>query len=151
VCSLPIKKAKRKKPSMLNKATANDGSDHQHHHQINIGDILLHSESKITIIQVVSQSTSSLTFDKPIIRRLSPNSSGTNGVQTIVPCDVKNIPPLKDSHERLKTSSTKKFMRMQKAGLALVKELKSKVITPNHSEQKPFTIITADDNERTHL
>jgi len=136
---------------MLNKATTNDGNDHQPHHPIVIGDILLHSESKISIIQVVIQSltiTSSSTLDKPTIHRLSSNSSGTNGVQTTVPCDLKNISTDKLNSERTKTSSsTKKLMRMHKAGLALVKELKSKVIITNHNEQKTSTV----DDERTHL
>jgi len=104
---------------MLNKATTNDGNDHQPHHPIVIGDILLHSESKISIIQVVIQSlttTPSSTLDKPIIHRLSSNSSGTNGLQTIVPCDLKNISSGKLNHEQIKTSSSssssKKIMRI---------------------------------------
>jgi hypothetical protein len=150
-CVLYRQKVKEKrKRSMLNKTTSNDGNDHQHQHSIVMGDILLHSESKIIVVQVVIQSlstTSSSTLNKPTIHRLSPNSSGTNTLQTIVPCDLKNNPPIKINHERTKTSSSKKIIRMHKAGLALVKELKSKVITPNQTEQKTITV----DNERTHL
>jgi len=145
-----LTRSKKRKRSMLNKATTN-GNDHQHHqHVVVMGDILLHSESKITIIQVIIQSlstTSSLTVDKPIIHRLSPNSSGINGLQTIVPCELKNTPPVKEMNERIKSSSSKKLMRMHKAGLALVKELKSKVKTSNYTEEKTLTI----DDERTHL
>ncbi len=147
------KKKKKRKRSMLNRLTTNDGSDH--HHQIIIGDVLLHSETKITAIPVVIQSISlisSVIPNKPIIHRLSPNSSGTNGSQTIIPCDLKNNIPVKVSHARTKTSpSSKKLLRMHKAGLAFVKEFKSKVITPNDTEPKALTTTTIDDNERTHL
>ncbi len=138
---------------MLNRVTTNDGSEHQHHHQIIIGDILIHSETKITLIPVVIQSISSISSiipNKPIIHRLSPpNSSGTNGSQTIIPCDLKNTVPVKVSQPR--TKSSKKFLRIPKAGLVLVKEFKSKVISPNDTEPKALTTNTTDDNERTHL
>jgi hypothetical protein len=136
---------------MLNRVTANDASsDHQHHHQIVIGDVLIHSETKITVIPVIIQSVSpvsSVILNKPIIHRLSQNSSGTNGPQTIIPCDLKNTIPVKVSQPQIKTS--KKLLRMHKAGLALVKEFKSKVISPNDTEPKSLTKI--DDSERTHL
>jgi len=132
VCSSLVKR-KKKKERMLNKASTNeDGQQH-----VVIGDILLHSGSKITLIQVVIHSLStapSLTLEKPNIHRLSANSSGTVGSQTLVPCDLKNAPSVKITPERTKpSSSSKKLLRMQKAGMALVKELKSKVATPNHT------------------
>ncbi len=132
----------------------NDVSDH-HDHQVVVGDILLHFEPRITIIQVVAQllsPTSSSTLNKPVIHRPSGNSSKMNGSQTIIPCDLKNTPSAKPSHERIKSSSSsKRMLRMHKAGLALVKELKHKVINSNHAEQKTLTVNTTDDHERTHL
>jgi hypothetical protein len=131
----------------MSNETATNNDEHRHQHIV-IGDILLHSELNITIIQVVIHSlsvTSPLTVDKPIIHRLSANSSGTNGF----PCDLKNTSPDKVTPERIKKSlsSRKKLIRMHKAGLALVKEFKSKVVTSNHNDSKSVNMNT--DNERT--
>ena len=139
---------------MLNKTETNGGDDLPHHHHIVIGDILLHSESKILTIPVIINllsPTSSSTIAKPIIRRLTPNSSGTNGSQTIIPSDLKNTASVKVNSERRRTSlsSKKKFLRMHKAGLALVKEFKSKVISLNHNDLK--SVNTNTNDQRTHL
>ncbi|CAF0804412.1 unnamed protein product [Rotaria sordida] len=139
---------------MLNQTTMNNTHDH-HPQNIIIGDILLHLESKPTIIQVVTHTilstASSLIVDKPIIRRLSPNSSGTSTSQTIISCDLKNNLPIKSTHERIKTSSKKKLMRVPKASMALVKEWKSKVTNPTHPELKSYTTNTNIDNEHTYF
>jgi hypothetical protein len=153
VCSSRTKSKKKKNEvSMLNITTTNDCDYHRQN--VVIGDILLHSESKITIIQVIIQSLSTIpssTHDKPLIRRLSPNSSGTIGSQTLVPCDLKNTTVIKVTHERTKTSSSKKIIRMHKAGLALVKELKSKVGTSSKTTTKSLTANTDAESERTHF
>lgn len=134
---------------MLNKPTTNDSHNHQQH--VVVGDILLHTEEKIIPIQVFSQllsATSSLTPDKQIIQRLLPNSSKTNTSQTTVSCDLKNTTSIKPTSEPIKnSSSSKKILRIHKAGLALVKEFKSKVIISNQTEQKSITA----DTERTYL
>lgn len=136
---------------MLNKASINDDG----HQQVIIGDILLHSGSKITTIQVVIHSlpttTPSLTLDKSIIHRPSQTPSGANGSQTIVPCDLTNTPPKKETQERTKSLSSKKLMRMQKAGVALVKELKSKVVASNQTESKTTTVYTNNNDEGTQF
>ncbi|CAF2413377.1 unnamed protein product [Rotaria sp. Silwood2] len=141
---------------MLNQITLNNNHDHHHYQNIVIGDIVLHSELKPTIIPVVIHSilstTSSVTIDKSIIRRLSPNSSGTSASQTIVSCDLKNSLPVKDTHERIKLSSSKKkLMNMHKVSMAFVKEFKSKVKSPTHPELKSFTTNTNIDNEQTYF
>ncbi|CAF3242683.1 unnamed protein product [Rotaria socialis] len=134
----------------------NNSHDHPHiHHQnIVIGDIFLHLETKPIIIQVVIQSplaTSPLTLDKPVVHRLSPNSSGQTGSQGIISCDLKNSVPIKATHERTKSSSTKKLMRVHKASLALVKELKSKVSSSNQSELKSITTNANVNAEHTYF
>ena len=145
---------------MVSKITSNDGIDNPHHHhqQIVIGDLLLHSETKIVVIQVLIQSSTSIpptNFNAPIIHRLLPaNSSGTNNSSsTIISCDLKNTSPVNSSHSRSKTlSSSKKLRRMRKAGLALVKELKTKVVAPNYTTEKTVTVDPShDDDEQTHL
>ncbi|CAF1251070.1 unnamed protein product [Adineta steineri] len=144
---------------MLNKASINDDGDHNHHQQqqqhVVIGDILLHSDSKTAIIQVVIHSlktSSSLTSDKPIIQRQSANSSGINNSQAIVSCDLKNTPPIKVTEEQVKSRSSKKLVRIQKAGMALVKDFKSKVIHTNQSEPKTTnTKNTNSDTEQTYF
>lgn len=41
---------------------------------------------------------------------------------------------------------------MRKAGLALVKELKTKVVAPNYTTEKTVTVDPShDDDEQTHL
>ncbi|UJR23250.1 hypothetical protein I4U23_026270 [Adineta vaga] len=146
---------------MLNKASINDDGDRHYQQQqqkqqqplLILGDILLHCESKLVTIQVVTQTsrtTSPLTYEKPIIHRLSANSTGTNNSQTLVPCDLKNALPIKVTSERTKsTLSTKKLVRMQKAGVALVKEFKSKVVNGNHSESKAITVHEDSNREQT--
>ncbi|CAF0847552.1 unnamed protein product [Rotaria sp. Silwood1] len=142
---------------MLNQTTMNSNHDHDHHQNIIIGDIVLHSELKPTIIPVVTHSIPSTkspsTVDKPVIRRLSPNSSGTSASQTIVSCDLKNSLPVKGTQEQIKTSSLpkKKLMSMHKAGVAFVKEWKSKVKNPTHPELKSFTTSTNIENEQTYF
>ena len=150
----------KREERMLTKASANDDGDRhrqqQAHAHVVIGDILLHSKSKLTIIRVVTPSLPSSTLsavcDKPIIHRLSANSSGTNAPQTLVPCDLKNTPPVKADPERVKSSSSsKKLMRMQKAGLALVKEFRTKVINGNHPEPKASKAHTEFDHQQTQF
>ncbi|CAF1519539.1 unnamed protein product [Rotaria magnacalcarata] len=134
----------------------NNSHDHPHiHHQnVVIGDIFLHLEAKPIIIQVVIQSplaTSPLALDKPVVHRLSTNSSGKTGSQGIVSCDLKNSLPIKGIRERTKSSSTKKLMRVHKASLTLVKELKSKVSGSNQTELKSIVANANVNTEHTYF
>lgn len=147
---------------MLSKVTTNDGIDNHHYHQqqqIIIGDLLLHSETKIVVIPVSIQSSPSILSTKSnssIIHRSLPSSSGTNQSTTMISCDLRNTSPVKSSHSQSKTFPTKKLRRMRKAGLAIVKELKTKVITPNYTSSRTVTVNGMegegdDHNEQTHL
>lgn len=82
--------------------------------------------------------------DQPIVRRLAPNPSAVGG-------DLKNAPPNEATADRTKALASKKIVRMQKAGWALVKELKSKVRTGKPTESVTFTAIDDDGGERTHF
>lgn len=157
---LEKKKSRReRKRNMLSKVTTNDGIDNYHHQQqIIIGDLLLHSEAKIVVIPVFIQSSPSISSTKSnssIIHRSIPSSSGTNSSTTIVSCDLKNTSPVKSSHPQSKTFPSKNLRRMRKAGLAIVKELKTKVITPNYTASRTVTVNGIDENddtnEQTHL
>jgi hypothetical protein len=113
---------------MYHQSTTNDGN--YQHHQMVIGDILLHSETKSAPIQVIIQSLTdvpSLIPDKTIILRALPKSSDIVNNQTKVPCDLKN--PIKVKLTREHTFSSKKIMLIHETGSTLVKKLKSKVIT----------------------
>lgn len=141
---------------MLNPTMSNKSIDPRQHQSIVIGDILLHSESKTSVIQVLENSrptTPSLIPEKPIINRISPNSSGTTGVNTIVACDLKNTAPVKEINERIKSSSSskKKLMNVHKASMAFVKELKSKVSSSNHVELKSYTTNTNSEGQKTYF
>jgi len=132
---------------MVNKTTTTNVIDNQ----IIIGDILLYSESKIVTIPITIESNSSgiTKNQQPPIHRLSSNAN-TNA-QALVPCDLKNTSPTNRTNERIKSSalSSKKLLRMPKAGLALAKEFKSKVVTSRmHTTNDDKH---ADDDEQTKL
>lgn len=132
----------------------NNTHDHPHHSNIIVGDLLLHSESKTIVIQVVTPSSpapSPLPNEKPAIRRLLPSATGTNGSQSIVSCDLKNSQPIKGTNDRPKSSSAKKLMRMHKAGLQMVKEFKSKVKTSNQAETNSVITHTGTESDRTYF
>ena len=142
---------------MLNKASVNDDGDSPRQRQpqqpfIIVGDILLHNQMKVTTVQVVTQilpPTSASPHEKPMIHRLSANSTRTNNSQAAVPCDLKNTTQVKTTSERPRSST--KLIRMQKAGVALVKELKSKVVHGNHLESKTINENSDTDLEQTHF
>ncbi|CAF1094596.1 unnamed protein product [Adineta ricciae] len=142
---------------MLNKASVNDDGDSPRQLQpqqpfIIVGDIVLHNELKVTIVQVVTQilpSTSASPYEKPMIHRLSANPTRTNNSQAAVPCDLKNTTPVTTTSERPRSST--KLIRMQKAGVALVKELKSKVVNGNHPESKTINENPDTDPKQAHF
>jgi hypothetical protein len=123
-----------KKRTMSQKNTTND--DDYQCQSIVIGDILLHLGIKTTPIQVIVQSLTtkpSQGSNKPTIPRL-----GITNNETKISCDLKNS--AQDKPKRKRTS--KKIMHMHKAGWTLIKELRSKVITINHTDSnKPADLM----------
>jgi hypothetical protein len=133
---------------MSHKNTTND-NNYQYYHIV-IGDILLHSEIKPTPIQVqLLTATSSQINEEQNIPRLLPNPAGMVNNQTGILCDLKNSTMVKLTYER--KSSAKKLMHIHKAGRALIKQLKSKIITINNIETKLSTISTDSNNEQIHF
>ena len=148
-------KRQRSKRNMLSQTGINNSNDQHHHQGIVVGDIILHLESKPVILQVIIQSqptAPSVALDTPNVYRLPLNSSGISSLQTVVPCDLKNDLPAKVNRERTKMSlSAKTLMNVQKAGWAMVKELKSKVASSNHSEHKTLNAVINTDSETTNF
>jgi hypothetical protein len=133
---------------MSHKNTTND-NNYQYYHIV-IGDILLHSEIKPTPIQVqLLTATSSQINEEQNIPRLLPNPAGMVNNQTGILCDLKNSTMVKLTYER--KSSAKKLMHIHKVGRALIKQLKSKIITINNIETKLSTISTDSNNEQIHF
>jgi len=133
---------------MSHKNTTND-NNYQYSHIV-IGDILLHSEIKPTPIQVqLLTATSSQINETKNIPRLLPNPAGMVNNQTGILCDLKNSTMVKLTHER--KLSAKKLMHIHKAGWALIKELKLKIITINNVESKLSAINIESNNEQTHF
>lgn len=133
---------------MLHKTTTNNSTSHH----IVIGDILLHSEKKLIPIQVQILTPICAEINEKLNNpRLLPSTYGLNNNQMEILCDLKN--PIRDKvrHERI--LSTKKLMRLHKFGWDFVKELKSKVIIINNSdnESKTSTKTTNMNKEQTHF
>ncbi len=133
---------------MSHKSTTNDNN--YKYYPIVIGDILLHSETKLIPIQVqLLIAISPQTIEKPNIPRLLPSSCEITNNQTKILCDLKNPTIVKLTHERI--LSAKKLMRIHKVGWALMKELKSKVITINNIESEISTENMDLNSEKTNF
>lgn len=128
-------------------------------YQTCIGDMLIHSEKKILVLPVflhlstenVSSSTS-ITTDQPIIHRLPANHSPVNHLSIKSRRDLKNNLTTNSSNERTtKAFTTKHVLRVHKAGWALIKELKTKVLTRKLSDENFYVVARDDSSERTHF
>ena len=121
-----------------------------------VGDILLHCERTIAIVEVISQSSSASsssasTVNKPDIPRLVTHPSSKTDPSKIVSCDLKNTNDVRVTHEPKKPSSSKAIKRVHNAGWALVKELKLKVGTTNPMGTKASIDNQNKDVEQTYF
>lgn len=138
-----------------------DPLGHSQGYQTCIGDLLIHSEKKVIVLPVILQSLAEkvpsssspvVPNDQPIIHRLAPKHPSVSGIATTAGADLKNNYSVKPANERTtKTFSTKNVLRVHKAGWALVKEIKSKVLTAKLSDENFYSVAQDDSSERTHF
>jgi hypothetical protein len=118
-----------------------------------IGDILVHSDSQIHVIQIVTYAVANplpATLIRPEIRRWPLKPVDIKRLPSNIEYDLKNSPTNKVTFEQEKTSSSsKKLMRMHKAGWTMVKDLKDKVFTGKSTDSSVFTVLTDNPDQRT--
>jgi hypothetical protein len=135
---------------MLNENTTNNEDDQ--YCPVIVGDILLHSESKLIPIQVISQSLvrkSSQILETMNIPRVMFNPSELKENQTRILCDLKNSTTTLLKRER--TLSTRKFVRLHQVGWTFVKDLKSKVMAINNNTPSNVSTVNPSTNNKQTL
>ena len=112
-----------------------------------IGDILLHSEQKLSSILVVSQPLiirASQTNNEILkIPSVSINAPGIAKNSTGILCDLKNTTTGRSTHERV--GSFKKLTRLHQVGWTFIKRVKLRVIKNSHHSSN----LHSKDNKQT--
>ena len=109
------------------------------YHSIIVGDILLHSEIRLTPIQVRTSICNSAIEDRSIPHLISnPSTTAKHSL-----CDLRNL-PVTTTHQR--SVSTKSLMHIHKLGSTFMREFKLKFRTMKNTQ---IQVSKDDSNVKT--
>lgn len=128
---------------------SNESTINEEYYPMLIGDILLHSEQKLSPILVISQPliirTSQTNNEIVKIPSVSINAPRIAKNSTGILCDLKNTTTTgRSTHERVR--SFKKFTRLHQVGWTFIKTMKLRVMKSSqhpsnlHSQDKKQTV-----------